>query len=103
MKHRRAVIDFTLSVRVAGKKAAWKRKGVCLDNGLRRIPARSLDGKVTLRALIDRASLELFVNNGQAAASFVIVPKSTNRQIYIEGNPALPIDSLTVHRLKSIC
>lgn len=93
---------FTNSVRVAGESAAWNRKGPYRDNGIRRIPAPPINGKVTLRALIDRASLELFVNNGQAAASFVVVPKSTNREIYIEGNPALPIDSLTVHELKSI-
>ncbi|MGB0582860.1 MAG: GH32 C-terminal domain-containing protein, partial [Limisphaerales bacterium] len=93
---------FTNSARVAGESAAWNRKGPYRDNGIRRIPARAIDGKITLRALIDRASLELFVNDGQSAASFVVVPMAANREIDIEGNPALPIDSLTVHELKSI-
>ena len=56
---------------------------------------------MTLRVLVDRASLELFVNDGQAAASFVVVPKASDRRIAIEGNDTLKIDSLVVHELKS--
>ena len=44
-----------------------------------------MDGQVTLRVLVDRASLELFVNYGKAAASFVVVPDAANRTIAIEG------------------
>ena len=51
--------------------------------------------------LVDRASLELFANDGQAAASFIVVPDPGNRRIAFEGNDALQIESLVVNELKS--
>ena len=82
------------------KRPAEKQKPV-QNNPRRAVPAPTVDGKVTLRVLVDRASLELFVNAGQAAASFVIVPAAANRTISIEGNAALKLDSLVVNELKS--
>ena len=93
---------FVNSKRAAGEKAAWKRKGRYRDDGIRRIPAPPIDGKVTLRVLVDRASLELFVNDGQAAASFVVVPDPKNRDIFIKDNLPLKIDEFVVNELKSI-
>ncbi len=87
--------------RVEGEKAAWSREGPYRDNGIRRIPAPAVEGKVTLRALVDRVSLELFINDGQAAASFVVVPKASNRRIIVEGNDDLKVDSLVVNELQS--
>ena len=75
---------FANTARVEGEKAAWNRPGPYRDDGVRRIPAPPVDGKVTLRALVDRASLELFVGDGQAAASFVVVPETHNRRISIK-------------------
>ena len=93
---------FTNTARVEGEKAAWNRPGPYRDDGVRRIPAPPVDGKVTLRALVDRASLELFANDGQAAASFVVVPEVSNRCIRIDGNEELDISSLVINELKSI-
>jgi arylsulfatase A-like enzyme/sucrose-6-phosphate hydrolase SacC (GH32 family) len=93
---------FVNSARVAGEKAAWNRKGPYRDDGVRRIPAPPIDGKVTLRVLVDRASLELFVNDGQAAASFVVIPDPKNRDLFIKDDLSLKIDRLFVHELKSI-
>ena len=59
-------------------------------------------GKVKLRVLVDRASLELFVNDGQAAASFVVVPDPKNREIALTGGGALKISTLEVNELKSM-
>jgi len=88
--------------RVEGIRKAWKKPQPFRDDGVRRIPAPLVDGKVTLRVLVDRASLELFVNDGQAAASFVVVPAAGNRQISVEGSDNLQIDSLVVNELQSI-
>lgn len=93
---------FTNSERVSGEKAAWKKKGTYSDDGIRRMPAPPIEGQVTVRALVDRASLELFVNNGEAAASFVVVPDPENRRIEIEGSDKLKIKTLVVNELKSI-
>ncbi|HYW78947.1 MAG TPA: GH32 C-terminal domain-containing protein, partial [Thermoguttaceae bacterium] len=99
--------QFTNKARVEGEKAAMlrlpkERQRPYRDNGVRAIPAPALDGKVTLRVLVDRASLELFVNHGQAAASFVVVPKAANRQIAIHGSPERTIDSLVLNELNSV-
>ncbi|MEM7143659.1 MAG: glycoside hydrolase family 32 protein [Verrucomicrobiota bacterium] len=93
---------FTNKARVEGEKAAWNKRGPYRDDGVRRIPAPAVDGTVQLRALVDRASLELFINTGQAAASFVVVPDPENRSITIKNNDSLQIKSLVVNELKSI-
>ncbi|MEK6237652.1 MAG: GH32 C-terminal domain-containing protein, partial [Planctomycetales bacterium] len=98
--------QFTNKARVEGEKAGMlerpkQRRRPYRDNGLRVIPAPTMKGKVTLRVLVDRASLELFVNDGQAAASFVVVPKPSDRRISIDGDDELKIVSLVVHELKS--
>lgn len=93
--------------RVAAEKARFeklppdKKKNGFKENPRRAIPAPAVDGKVTLRVLVDRASLELFVNDGQAAASFAMIPDPGNRTIAFEGNAAMKIESLVVNELKS--
>ena len=80
-------------------KPAKKQKPV--KDGLRRVPAPEVDGKVKLRVLVDRASLELFVNDGQAAASFVVVPDPNNHRLAITAGGTTKIISLEVNELKS--
>jgi sucrose-6-phosphate hydrolase SacC (GH32 family) len=70
--------------------------------GMSVVPAPTVDGKVRLRVLVDRVSLELFVNDGQAAASIVTVPDAKNRSIEIKGKGAQVIRSVVVNELKSI-
>ena len=99
--------QFTNKARVEGEKVGVlslpkERQRPYRDNGLRITPAPTVDGKVTIRVLVDRASLELFVNQGQAAASFVVVPEAGNRRISVDGNNELKIVSLVVNELKSI-
>jgi len=103
--HANRQFHFTNTARVEGERTAWPKtgkRGPYRDTGLRTIPAPAADGKVTLRALVDRASLELFVNHGQAAASFVVVPDPQNRTISIKAPDDTTIENLKVHQLKSI-
>ncbi len=93
---------FTNTQRVVGEKAAWNKKGPYRDDGVRRIPAPAIDGQVTLRALVDRASLELFVNDGQAAGSFVVTPAAQEKAIRFKNNDSLSIYSLIINELDSI-
>lgn len=94
--------------RVEAEKAAFikmpadKQTGGYKERLRRSIPASEVDGKVKLRVLVDRASLELFVNDGQAAASFVMVPAADNRTIVFEGNGSMIVESLVVNELKSM-
>jgi arylsulfatase A-like enzyme/sucrose-6-phosphate hydrolase SacC (GH32 family) len=94
-------IVFENPKRVEGIRRAWKKDQPFRDNGIRKIPAPLVAGKVTLRALVDRASLELFVNNGQAAASFVVVPDPANRTITVAGGAKVTFESVEVNELTS--
>lgn len=65
------------------------------------VPAPVVDGVVKLRVLVDRASIELFTNDGEYVATFnaEIDPKQTTLSIKSPGE--VKIDSLEVHRLNS--
>jgi levanase/fructan beta-fructosidase len=100
---------FNNTARVEAEKAGMSAKMAAnpskkqkpVKGALKKIPAPAVDGKVKLRVLVDRASLELFVNDGQAAASFVVVPDPKNLSISITGGDAVKITSLEVNELKS--
>ena len=103
----RKILVFTNSVRAEAEKAGMlklppEKQHPYMDTGRREIPAPGVDGKVKLRVLVDRASLELFVNDGQAAASFVVIPDAQNRDISLTGDAATKISSLEVNELKSM-
>ncbi len=61
-----------------------------------------IDGVITLRILVDRTSIETFVNDGQVALPCCILPKnlSTGLDLYAVGGN-LTIRSLRVTKLKS--
>lgn len=69
--------------------------------GKRRIAAPIVDGKVKLRVLLDRASIELFVNEGAVVATNYAVPVVDNKSIFISAEGDLRINSLTINELKS--
>jgi len=98
--------SFTNTQRIEAETAGMQtlppaRRRPVKGNGFCAVPAESIDGQVKLRVLVDRASLELFVNDGLAAASFVVVPAADNRTIRLEGKPTQKITSITVNELKS--
>ena len=65
----------------------------------KRLPAAPVDGKVKLRALVDRGSLELFANDGAAVATHYALPDPQNRSITLSGKGNA---SLSINELKSI-
>jgi sucrose-6-phosphate hydrolase SacC (GH32 family) len=97
---------FTNTARVEGEKAGMLKLPAVkqrpyTDNGRRAIRATAVNGKVKLRVLVDRASLELFINDGEAAASFVVIPNPKNRAISLTAGGATQITFLEVNELKS--
>jgi sucrose-6-phosphate hydrolase SacC (GH32 family) len=105
--HAKQVFRFSNKDRVKGIRKGMeslpaKKWKPFKDDGVREVPALSVDGKVALRILVDRASLEFFVNDGRAAASFVVVPEPDNRSIQFVGNGAQRITSVVVNELASI-
>jgi fructan beta-fructosidase len=67
-----------------------------------RAPLKTDSGLVRLRALVDRGSIELFVNGGQAALSLGVIPPDDNRtlEIFSRGGAARA-RSLEVYQMKS--
>jgi len=63
-----------------------------------RLPAPPVDGKVKLRVLVDRGSIELFANDGAAVATHYALPDPGNRSITLSGKGSA---SLIINELKS--
>ena len=99
--------SFTNTARIEGMRAAMiklpaDKQRPDPDTGRRVVPAPAVNGQVKLRVLVDRTSLELFVNDGAANASFTVIPAADNRTISIDGNAAQKLDSVVINELKSI-
>ena len=62
-----------------------------------------IDGRIHLRILVDRTSIEVFVNHGEISGTNCILPKETELppSLYVNGGDAI-IKSLKVRELKSI-
>ncbi|WP_158265435.1 glycoside hydrolase family 32 protein [Blastopirellula marina] len=65
------------------------------------VPAMPIDGVVSLRVLVDRASVELFANQGLAVSTHYAVLEPFNRSLGLSSSQEVKIRKLVVHRLKS--
>lgn len=76
------------------------REVICRD---RKGPLAPVDGRVRLRLLVDRVSVEIFGNEGQLYMPMTAVPEKPERGLALsaEGGAA-QITALEVHELKSI-
>jgi sucrose-6-phosphate hydrolase SacC (GH32 family) len=61
---------------------------------------QTIDGVHTVEVLLDRASLEAFVNHGEISSTNFVLPASEGLSVTAEGGPAR-IRSLTLHPLTS--
>lgn len=77
-------------------------KNVESDYDTIKIPAPLVDGKVSLRVLLDRLSIELFVNDGAYVATSYCLPTSDTLSFDVSQGDALRIHKLEVNELKSI-
>jgi fructan beta-fructosidase len=91
-----------LKISIHGLDVIYDSKTDSISFGKTRIPAPSFQSKVSLRILLDRASLELFVNKGASVATFYAVPKVENQRIILSGEKETKINSLIINELKSI-
>jgi fructan beta-fructosidase len=62
------------------------------------LAAPAVGGKVKLRVLVDRGSIELFANEGATVATHFALPNPENKSISLSGNGSV---SLVIHELKS--
>ena len=89
-------IDWTLRGLKVGYDAD---KQVFIYNGAR-LAAPAVNGKVKLRVLVDRGSIELFANDGAAVATHFALPDPKNRRISVSGKGS-GIVSMVINELKS--
>ena len=71
--------------------------------GRHEAPTRLIDGSVTLQLILDRSSIEVFINDGEAVISDRIFP--TDKQAIVEvfaGDGSAKILNATLHQLGSI-
>jgi beta-fructofuranosidase len=61
---------------------------------IREFPVRLIDGNLKIRFIIDRYSMEMFVNDGEQAASFVLYAPENAESIsfYCEGSSVIDIE-----------
>ena len=91
--------DDSLQLNVRGLVIDWKNGQFLFKD--RKIPAPAVDGKVKLRLLLDRTSLELFANDGAAVATFYALPDVQNKSTIISVNQNTKINSMIINELKS--
>lgn len=66
-------------------------------------PARLIDGRLSLRILVDRSSIEVFINDGEAVISDRFFPTSRDATIEVfAGDPSATITATKLHQLDSI-
>ena len=91
-----------LVVYIHGIELRWSaRNGVFACLG-RTIPAPAREGRLSLRLLVDRTSMELFVPPGRISAGFCFLPEARDAplELSITGGSAV-LSSLAVHELAS--
>ena len=72
----------------------------CLENTA---PLEPIDGKIRLHILLDRASIEIFGNDGRIALPIGVIPEDENKtlEIFSKGG-STEIVTLDVYELRSI-
>ena len=89
----------------AGAKLTFNIRGIPLvltsksiESGTRPVPVA--DQVKTVDILVDRASIEAFVNQGEISSTRFVLPKENGMSVKAEGGP-VTIESLAVHPLES--
>ena len=78
---------------VAAKKFTYKGKD---------IPAEPVNGRLKIEILVDRTSMELFVNDGLASASFCFLPEAWDVPLeFYAHNGGVRLNPLVVRELNS--
>jgi fructan beta-fructosidase len=74
-----------------------------LQCGKVKVPLKPVGGKVRLRLLLDRGSLEVFGNDGRAAVSLGFIPRRGDRAVaFFSRGGSVQVNSLVVSPVKSV-
>ena len=90
-----------LKISIRGLDVTYDLNSGIFIYGTSKITAPVIDGKVKLRILLDRASIELFANDGATVSTCYAVAEAGNQSISISAEGDTKINSLTINKLKS--
>ena len=91
----------SMTINLRGLDITYEKSSETITFGKSKLAAPAIDGKVKLRVLLDRATIELFANEGAAVSTNYAVPVEDNLNISISAEGNLKINSLIVNELKS--
>ena len=92
-----------VSLNLRGEEILYDVKEKKLKAFGRAVPLAPVDGKLVLRILLDRTSIELFGNRGEVTHSGVFYPDPANRSLALTVRAgAARVERLLVRELKSI-
>ena len=91
----------SIKLTIRGLEVAYDQKNGQFAFGTSKVAAPTIDGKVKLRVLLDRASIELFANEGAAVSTCYAVPEVGNYSISLSADGNTKINSLVINELKS--
>jgi len=90
-----------ININLRGLDISYNKTKEMFFFGKNSFPAHLIKGKVKLRVLLDRSSIEFFANDGLVVATFYAVPELNNNTISINATVATKLNSITIHNLKS--
>ncbi|MGV8134109.1 MAG: GH32 C-terminal domain-containing protein [Mangrovibacterium sp.] len=82
----------------------WKpgiSEPVSLSNNLGEAPLPPIDGKIKLRILVDRTTIEVFGNDGEVVITSCFMPDQNNQNYSLTAKGKIQIIKAEVHALKS--
>tara|TARA_B110000037_G_scaffold48501_1_gene59518 strand:+ start:3147 stop:4634 length:1488 start_codon:yes stop_codon:yes gene_type:complete len=91
----------SFDVNIRGLMVSYKKNSEEIVYGKSTLKVPAVDGKVKLRILLDRASIELFANEGAVVATCYAVPEDNNDSVSISSDGDLKINSISINELKS--
>ena len=107
------LLDFDMDIEISGAsqvKLSLRGEEIVYDPKAGKLKVRDravsiapMDGRLVLRVLLDRTSIELFASRGEVTHSIAFFPNPTNHDLAltVEGGAA-KVHRLVVHELKSI-
>jgi sucrose-6-phosphate hydrolase SacC (GH32 family) len=91
-----------VTLRIRGQAITYRPKEKKLIVQGREAPLEPIDGRIALRVLLDRTSLEVFANDGRVSITNCFLPRSTDKGVEASATGgAARIVSMTAHDLKS--
>ena len=91
----------SLKLTIRGQEVSYEPENEIFVFGKNKLAAPAINGKVKLRVLLDRASIELFVNEGALVSTNYAVPEADNHSISVSADGEVKINSLIINELKS--